>query len=104
MPSILLKGGTTLVHDAQDYVHPVGEDLLAEGQFIKRIGKDIQPPPGAKVVDCRNKIISPGFINTHLHTWETQLRGQTGDGLLLDYMVNGILTEERGLYWLAKTL
>lgn len=90
MTSILLKGGTVLVHDAQDHVRSIREDVLIEGNLIKKIAKDIQSPPGAKIIDCQDKLISPGFVNTHLHTWETQLKGRLGDGLLLDYMVNGL--------------
>ena len=90
MSAIFLKGGTLLVHDAQDHVQSIAQDLLIEGNVISKIGKDIQAPPDSTVIDCRDKIISPGFINTHLHTWETQLRGRLGDGLLHDYFTNGL--------------
>lgn len=74
MSSILLKGGTILVHDAQDHVQVILEDLLVEGRFITKIGKDIQPPSSTHIINCQNKIVSPGFVNTHLHTVRTLAR------------------------------
>ncbi|KAF5990068.1 cytosine deaminase [Fusarium bulbicola] len=59
--------------------------------IIKEIGKSINPPPHAEVVDCSNKIISPGFINTHHHLWQTQLKGYGTDNCWLDYFSDGCI-------------
>jgi cytosine/adenosine deaminase-related metal-dependent hydrolase len=91
--SILLQGGTLLVHDDNDHVSAIEADVLIDGQYISKIAKGIKAPDKAKIVDCQNKILSPGFVNTHLHTWETQLKGRIEDGLLLDYMVNGTFAD-----------
>jgi len=88
MSSILLKGGTLLVHDSGDHVTSIKSDVLIQGRFIQQIGVDISPPPEATIMDCNDKIISPGFIDTHRHVWQSQLKGRHPDGLLLDYMVN----------------
>lgn len=61
MPSMLLKNGTALIHDANDHVDAVVTDILIEGDKICKIAKDISAP-GAEVMDCSDKLISPGWV------------------------------------------
>ncbi|TVY86592.1 5'-deoxyadenosine deaminase [Lachnellula willkommii] len=83
--SILLQGGTVLTHDEHDHVHAVKADLLIEGNLIKKVESGIRPSPGTQVVDCTDKIISPGFIDTHHHLWQTLLKGRHANHTLLEY-------------------
>lgn len=91
MPSTskLLRGGTVLTHDADDHVHPIKADILIQGNIISKIEKGIIPPEGAEVIDCTDKILSPGFVDTHHHLWQTLLKGRHANHLLLDYMPTG---------------
>lgn len=70
---ILLKGGTLLTHEGARVKILKGYDLLIEGNKIRKINEDITAPPNARIVDCKNKIISPGFIDTHHHLWQSQV-------------------------------
>jgi cytosine/adenosine deaminase-related metal-dependent hydrolase len=88
--TILLRGGIVLIHDANDHVVPTKADILIQGNMISKIAPNIQPV-NAKEYDCTDKIICPGFIDTHHHLWQTLLKGRFGDQLLLDYMCSGIL-------------
>lgn len=89
--TILLKGGTILQHGANDQVRVVRDtDLLVEGGIIAKIGRDLTASPGARVIDCRGKVISPGFVDTHHHVWQTQLKGRHSDDTLLDYTARGL--------------
>ncbi|TVY44940.1 5'-deoxyadenosine deaminase, partial [Lachnellula occidentalis] len=87
--SILLQGGTVLTHDEHDHVHAAKADLLIEGNIIKKIESGISPSPGTQVVDCTDKIISPGFIDTHHHVWQTLLKGRHANHTLLEYFGPG---------------
>ena len=88
--SILLKGGIILQHDAQDNVEVLRDtDLLVIGNSIERIGKDLAGLEGCRVINCKDKIICPGFIDTHHHVWQTQLKGRHSDDTLLDYTPKG---------------
>ncbi|KAJ7706690.1 hypothetical protein B0H17DRAFT_1156326 [Mycena rosella] len=90
--SILLSNGTVLLHDEEDHVTPVRADILIIGNKIAEIAPSISPPspsPDAVDIDCTGKIISPGFVDTHHHLWQTQLKGRHADDLLLDYMYKG---------------
>ena len=66
MAQILLKGGTALIHDANENVIAVETDILIEGNKILKIAADIFASE-ADVIDCSQKLISPGFIDTHHH-------------------------------------
>jgi len=86
---ILLKGGLVLTHDKKDHVVPLEVDLLIEGSTIIKIERNINVDGPVSVIDCTNKILSPGFVDTHHHLWQTQLKGRHGNESLLDYIYNG---------------
>lgn len=48
-------------------------DLLIEGDAIAAIGSGLSRD-GAVVVEAAGSILTPGFVDTHRHAWETQLR------------------------------
>lgn len=97
--SVILKGGTILQHGAQDEVHTLRDtDLLVKGGVIAKIGKDLVASPGTRVIDCRGKVVSPGFVDTHHHVWQTQLKGRHSDDTLLDYTARGLLRHVIILY------
>lgn len=48
-------------------------DLLVEGDTILAVGPGLSPD-GAVVVDAGGSILTPGFVDTHRHAWQTQLR------------------------------
>ena len=88
--SLLLKGGIVLQHDAEDNVSALRDtDVLVEGNKITAIGKNLQASDGTRLIDCRNKIVSPGFADTHTHLWKTQLKGRHSDDSLFDYIPKG---------------
>ena len=86
---LLLKDGVVIVHDANDYATAVKADLLIKENQIVDMSPDIATPAGATVIDCTDKIIAPGFIDTHRHMYTIGLRGRHGNNLLADYIVEG---------------
>lgn len=94
-PAILLKGGTLLLHDDRDHVNPLRQtDILIQSNRIARIGKGLAAPAGAELVNCKGKIISPGFVDTHHHLWQTQLKGCHAEVSLFDYFVTGQISRQ----------
>jgi cytosine/adenosine deaminase-related metal-dependent hydrolase len=80
---ILLKGGCVLSLD-----RAVGDfeqaDVLIEGKTIKAVQPNISAP-NAQVIDAKNRIVMPGFVDTHRHMWQGFLRNVLPDGSLEDY-------------------
>lgn len=100
---LLLKGGTVLIHDDQDNVQALERDILIEGNRIIKIASNIGNVANAELIDCDSMIISPGFVDTHHHLWQTQLKGRHANELLLDYMASGNLQSsnytKEDIYW-----
>lgn len=53
-------------------------DILIDGEKIAAVGCNLSAA-GAALVDARNRIVIPGLVNAHIHTWEYQLRGIGAD-------------------------
>ncbi|KIW84032.1 hypothetical protein Z517_03278 [Fonsecaea pedrosoi CBS 271.37] len=86
----LLQGGTVLYHGRKDNVEVLrNTDILIQANKIVKIGQKLSAPSGAAITDCRGKIISPGFIDTHHHLWQTQLKGRHAEQSVFDYIPSG---------------
>lgn len=86
MSTLLLKGGVVLSHSHNDKIHPTRADVLIQDSRIAEIGPSLTAPSGCNVIDCTDKIISPGFVDTHHHLSETPLKGFFGDSTLIRYL------------------
>lgn len=83
MQRTLIKNATLLPMD--DAVAEGVGDILIEGGRIARIGPEIADDT-AEVVEARGMIALPGFVNAHIHTWQTGLRGVAADWTLMAYL------------------
>ena len=80
---ILLSGATILSMDPATGDLPRGDILVADGR-IAAIAPRIEAGD-AEQVDATGRIAVPGFVNAHLHSWQTGLRGLAADWTLLEY-------------------
>ena len=44
-------------------------DIYVENETITRIGKDLEAPPDAEIIDATGKLVFPGFIDPHVHIY-----------------------------------
>jgi 5-methylthioadenosine/S-adenosylhomocysteine deaminase len=82
---ILLKGGLVLSLDRQvgDFARA---DILIEGGKIKEVRPDIAVSgDDVAVIDAANRIVIPGFVDTHSHSYQ---------GLLRNILTNGVLNPD----------
>ncbi len=79
--SILVRGATIVTMDRQGDLHG---DILVRGATIEAIAPSIDAAD-AEVVDASGCIVVPGFVNAHMHTWQTALRGIAANWTLPEY-------------------
>jgi 5-methylthioadenosine/S-adenosylhomocysteine deaminase len=79
---LVLKGGTVLSMDPQvgDFIEG---DVLIEGTKIVDVGRDLRA--NATTIDCASMVVIPGFVNSHIHMFQTALRAYWADALAADY-------------------
>src|SRR5882724_13506024 len=47
----------------------VQADIYVENETITRIGKNLDAPPNAEMIDATGKWVFPGFIDPHVHIY-----------------------------------
>jgi len=63
-PPVLLRGATVLIGDG---ARIDGGDVLMQDGRIAAVGRGLDAPAGAVVVDARGKWVTPGLIDVHSH-------------------------------------
>jgi cytosine/adenosine deaminase-related metal-dependent hydrolase len=81
----LLRGGHVISMDASVGDLPQGDVLIEDGR-IAAVGPEIGAD--AEILDMTGRIVVPGFVDTHRHTWEASIRGVAPDATLDDYFVD----------------
>ncbi len=84
MAKTLIKGGTIISMDRGTGDFAKG-DVLVDGDKIVKIGKSLRSSD-AKVIDAKDMIVMPGFVNAHIHTWQTGIRGVAGNWSIPEYL------------------
>ncbi|MFG1228919.1 amidohydrolase family protein [Xanthobacter wiegelii] len=79
----LICGATILSMEPAIGDLKTGDILIADGR-IAAIAPRIEAAD-AEQVDAKGRICVPGFVNAHMHTWQTGLRSLAADWTLLEY-------------------
>ncbi|MEY9996149.1 5-methylthioadenosine/S-adenosylhomocysteine deaminase [Streptomyces sp. V4I8] len=82
---ILLRAGHVLSMDPDIGDLPQGDVLIEDGK-ITAVRPEISAD--AEVLDMTGRIVIPGFVDTHRHTWEAPIRNVAPDATLDDYFVD----------------
>jgi 5-methylthioadenosine/S-adenosylhomocysteine deaminase len=82
-----LLRGAQVITMAADRPDSERIDVLIEDDLITQTGTDVESA-GADVVDLHGRIVIPGLINAHLHTWQTALRSIGADWTLPQYFTH----------------
>ncbi|WP_046730762.1 amidohydrolase family protein [Streptomyces humi] len=81
----LLTGGAVVSMDPA-----VGDlargDVLIEDGVIVEVAAQIDAPD-AEVIDATDRIVMPGFVDNHRHTWQTAFRGVGADWTFAEWAV-----------------
>lgn len=81
--NVLIMGGHVVTVDPALGVLP-GADVLVSGGRIAAVGPGLTAP-GARVVDARGRLVLPGLVDTHRHTWLGAVAATVGTVSLRGY-------------------
>jgi 5-methylthioadenosine/S-adenosylhomocysteine deaminase len=84
MRRILLKGATVITM-AAGRADAERLDILVQGDMIHELAPDLRVEK-AEVVDFSGRILIPGLVNAHIHTWQAALRAMGADWTLVQYL------------------
>ncbi|MGH3406393.1 MAG: 8-oxoguanine deaminase [Streptosporangiaceae bacterium] len=118
MSAIVVEGCTVVTMDGDRTEYASGH-LVVDGSRITAAGPGPAPapdaPPGARWIDARGCLATPGLVNTHQHLYQWATRGQAVDSTLFEWLTRlypvwaGLDEEITGaaataaLAWLART-
>jgi len=86
MSRMLIKSGTVVTMDPAIPDMKKGDVLIENGRIL-----DVAPAieaSDAEIVDATNAIVLPGFVNAHIHTWQSGLKGVAADWAAHEYLHN----------------
>lgn len=107
---------TTLFRNAlvvtMDDVHrsnPFRADVLVIDDRIAAVGPDLEVTPETEVIDCTDRLIMPGLVNSHVHSWEALFKGRYDNlplelWMLLSYPILGLKPMSERLVYLRTLL
>lgn len=84
MSRILLRGATVITM-ADNRPDAERLDILVVGGYITEMASNLDRP-NVDTVDFTGRILMPGLVNAHLHTWQSALRCVGIDWTLLEYL------------------
>jgi len=62
--ALLIRNGEIVTVGAR-----VHGDIYVENETITQIGKNLEAPPDAEIIDATGKLVFPGFIDPHVHIY-----------------------------------
>jgi 5-methylthioadenosine/S-adenosylhomocysteine deaminase len=90
---VILKNIRYLVTQNSDRKVLEDVDLKIDGDRISAIGKNLDSR-GHDVIDCREKVVMPGLVNSHTHVAMTLLRGISDNKQLDQWLEEDIFPSE----------
>ncbi|MFU8945382.1 amidohydrolase family protein [Mycetocola zhadangensis] len=74
--SIFIRNANVITMDAISGTTPLTRSIRIENGTIAAIGPDLEPQPADRVIDGRDRLVAPGFVNAHTHSWEMLYKGR----------------------------
>jgi cytosine/adenosine deaminase-related metal-dependent hydrolase len=96
MTQTIVRNGTVVSLDP-DVGEYDGGDILIEDGEITEVGTGLSAS-NAEEIDASDHIVVPGFVDSHIHLAQTQVRGIAGDWSLMNEYFDHMLGNITGLY------
>ncbi|MBC6456670.1 amidohydrolase family protein [Actinomadura sp. HBU206391] len=82
---LLIRNGIVIDTDPMPAVTGHTDVLIEDGR-IAAVGTGLHAPGDAELIDATDRIVLPGFVDTHRHTWQAGIRSLTPDISFAGYL------------------
>ncbi|MEF8853797.1 MAG: amidohydrolase family protein [Haloarculaceae archaeon] len=96
MTRTIIRNGTVVSLDPEVGEHDEADVLIDDGEIVE-VGRGLSTD-NAEVIDASDHIVLPGFVDSHIHLAQTQVRGIAGDWSLMGEYFEHMLGNITGLY------
>ena len=96
MSRTIIQNGTVVSLDPDIGDVDEGDVLIEDGEIVE-VGRGLDAS-NAEVIDAEDHIVVPGFVDSHIHLAQTQVRGIAGDWSLMGEYFEHMLGNITGLY------
>ncbi|AUS80956.1 amidohydrolase [Actinoalloteichus sp. AHMU CJ021] len=91
----LIRHASVITMDEVTGARPITTSIRISDDLISEIGPDLEPRPDERVIDGRDRLVTPGLVNGHLHSWEALFKGRYDNlplelWMLFSYPILGI--------------
>ena len=87
---LLIRGATIVTMDAANSI--LKGDILVQDRRVSALADSLTARDyhGADVIEATDRVVIPGFVQTHIHLCQTIFRGSADDLSLIDWLRNRI--------------
>ncbi len=96
---VLIRNGTVWTQGKQGRL--LNTDVLITRGKISQIGKNLQAPSGAVIVDATNKHVTPGMIDAHSHTAAASIN-EGGQAITCETRIEDVINSDD--IWIYRQL
>ncbi|MBB6350606.1 amidohydrolase family protein [Nonomuraea muscovyensis] len=83
--NIVIRNGVVVDTEPQPVVLGTVDVRVEDGR-IAEVGPGLRAAPDAEVIDASGRIVLPGFVDTHRHTWQAGIRAIDPDMTMAGYL------------------
>ncbi|MFC7403304.1 amidohydrolase family protein [Citricoccus sp. GCM10030269] len=107
--SLFIANAQVITMDGESGSTPVTASIRIQDGVIAALGPDVRPEPGDVEIDGRDRLVAPGLVNAHTHSWETLFKGRFDNlplelWMLFSYPILGNTRVDPDLVTLRSTL
>ncbi|MEM6637811.1 MAG: amidohydrolase family protein [Pseudomonadota bacterium] len=77
--SAVISGARVLLPDADPHQPPLRDLHIAHGRIARIVAPGVSHSDGAEVIDGSGKLVVPGFVNAHYHSYDVLAKGLMED-------------------------
>lgn len=74
--SLFIAKAKVITMDGASGSTPVTASIRIDDGVITAIGAELEPQEGDTIIDGRDRLVAPGLVNAHTHSWETLFKGR----------------------------